>query len=208
MILASLANIFAHMDTNLALIIAQYGAFAYILLFLIIFLETGLVVTPFLPGDSLIFAAGALAAQGLLNLALVFILVSFAAILGDTTNYWIGKYLCSKVSNWKYVNQDYLSKTHKFYERYGGKVIIFARFIPIVRTFAPFVAGVGEMSYTRFLGYNIIGGVLWAALFVFLGFWFGNLPMVRNNFSLVIIAIIVLSLIPAIIEFIRSRKKH
>jgi membrane-associated protein len=207
MILNTIIQFFLHLDANLAAIVASYGTVAYLLLFLVIFLETGLVVTPFLPGDSLLFAAGTLAAQGLLNVFVLFVLVSLAAILGDTVNYWIGKYVGKKISKSKYIKKENLAKTQHFYEKYGGKTIILARFIPIIRTFAPFVAGIGEMNYLRFISFNIIGGILWAFLFVFAGFFFGTLPFVKNNFTAVILAIIVISLIPAIVEYVRSRRK-
>lgn len=196
------------LDKNLVLVIQAYGILVYPLLFLIIFLETGFVITPFLPGDSLLFAAGTIAAKGLLSLIILFFILITAAILGDTVNYWIGSYLGDKVSKSRFVNQEYLKKTHNFYEKYGGKTIIIARFIPIIRTFAPFVAGIGKMSYFRFLAYNIIGGVLWVSFFLFLGFFFGNLPFVKNNFALVIFAIILISLIPAIVEYVRYKTRR
>ena len=178
------------------------------ILFLIVFLETGLVVAPILPGDSLLFAAGAFAALGALDVGLLFFLLVAAAILGDTLNYAIGHYLGPKVFHYeksRFFNPDHLRKTHAFYEKYGGKTIIIARFIPIVRTFAPFVAGIGAMNYRRFLAYNVVGGFLWVAICLFAGYFFGNLPFVKKNFSLVILAIIVISVLPAVVEYLRHR---
>jgi membrane-associated protein len=196
-----------HIDQYLGEILAQYGALTYVILFLIIFCETGLVVTPFLPGDSLLFAAGALADDGGLRIAVLFVLLSLAAILGDTVNYWAGAWIGPRVfrENVRFLNRQHLLRTREFYERHGGKTIILARFIPIIRTFAPFVAGIGTMPYARFLAYNVFGGILWVALFVFGGNLFGSLPVVEANFSLVILAIIVLSILPAVIEWLRGR---
>ena len=199
-----------HLDAHLSELIQSYGAWTYGILFAIIFCETGLVVTPFLPGDSLLFAAGAFAARGDLNVVLVFVLLSAAAVLGDTVNYWIGKIIGPKVFNKeksRIFKKAYLDRTHAFYEKYGAETIIIARFVPIVRTFAPFVAGIGRMSYLKFISYNVIGGIGWVAVFTFGGYFFGNIPFVRKNFSLVIIAIIVISLIPAVVEVLRHRKK-
>lgn len=201
-------DFFLHLDNKLEDIIKNYGLWTYLILFLIIFCETGLVVTPFLPGDSLLFAAGTFAAGRGLNVWLLFILLSVAAIIGDTVNYWIGHYIGPKVfykENVRFLNKKHLERTHEFYERYGGKTIIIARFIPIIRTFAPFVAGVGSMTYWRFITYNIVGGILWVGICVFAGFFFGNIPIVKNNFSIVIIVIIFISVLPVIIEFIRHR---
>jgi membrane-associated protein len=201
-------DFFLHLDRHLSEVINTYGAYTYGLLFVIVFLETGLVVTPLLPGDSLLFAAGTFAAQGSLHVGLLFVLLSVAAILGDTANYAIGAYLGPKVFHFpksRFFNPEHLRRTHEFYEKYGGKTIIIARFIPIIRTFAPFVAGIGAMSYARFLAYNVIGGVLWVAICVFSGYFFGNLNFVRKNFSLVILAIIVISVLPAVVEFLRHR---
>jgi membrane-associated protein len=189
-------------------VIQSYGVWTYLILFLIIFCETGLVVTPILPGDSLLFAAGAFAATGAFHVTWLFVLLSIAAVLGDTVNYWIGKYLGDKIENngnIRFINREYLNKTHQFYERHGGKTIIIARFMPIIRTFAPFVAGVGKMNYFRFISYNIVGGILWIASFVYGGYYFGNIPMVKKNFTLVILAIIFLSVLPGIIEYMRHR---
>jgi len=201
-------DFFLHLDQHLAEVIQQYGRTTYLILFLIVFLETGLVVTPILPGDSLLFAAGAFAALGHLRLWPLFFLLCVAAILGDTVNYAIGARIGPKVFSYsksRFFNPEHLKKTHEFYEKYGGKTIIIARFVPIVRTFAPFVAGVGQMSYRQFIGYNVIGGVLWVSICVFAGYFFGNLPFVKKNFSVVILAIIVISLLPAVIEFLRHR---
>ena len=203
-------DLFLHLDKHLAEVIAAYGGYTYGLLFAIVFLETGLVVTPILPGDSLLFAAGTFAALGSLDVWVVVGLLSVAAILGDTVNYGIGKYLGPKVFHYpksRFFNPEHLKKTHAFYEKYGGKTIIIARFVPIVRTFAPFVAGIGAMTYGKFLAYNVIGGVLWVAVCVFAGYFFGNLPFVKNNFSLVVLAIIVISILPGVFEFIKHRRE-
>ena len=203
-------DFFLHLDRHLAEVIQAYGTWTYALLFAIVFLETGLVVTPILPGDSLLFAAGSFAALGALDVSLLFVLLSVAAILGDTVNYAIGHYLGPKVFHYersRFFNPDHLRKTHRFYEKYGGKTIIIARFVPIVRTFAPFVAGIGAMTYWRFLAYNVIGGVLWVAVCLFAGYFFGNLPIVKKNFSLAIIAIVILSVMPAVIEYVRHRRE-
>ncbi len=201
------ADIFLHLDVHLNQIVQQYGTWTYLILLLIIFCETALVVTPFLPGDSLLFAAGALAAGGALKVEWLIALLSVAAIAGDALNYGIGHYLGPKVltSNRRFLKREYLDRTHRFYEKYGGKTIIIARFVPIIRTFAPFLAGVGSMTYVRFASYNILGGILWIALFVVGGFFFGNLLFVKNNFTLVILAIIFISILPGIIEAWRQR---
>jgi membrane-associated protein len=206
--LETLIDLFLHLDKHLNEIISQYGTWTYLILFLIVFCETGLVVTPFLPGDSLLFAAGAIAALGSLNVFWLFVLLSTAAIIGDTVNYWIGAWLGPKVfhrENVRFLNKKHLERTHKFYEKYGGKTIIIARFVPIVRTFAPFVAGIGTMSYWRFITYNVVGGILWVAICLFAGYWFGNQPFVKRNFSLVIIAIVLISVMPMVWEFVRHR---
>jgi membrane-associated protein len=195
-----LIDIFLHLDQHLSAVITQYGAWTYGLMFFIIFMETGFVVTPFLPGDSLIFAAGTFAALGSLNVWVLFILLAVAAVLGDTVNYWIGHYLGDRAYNIKWIKKEYLDRTHAFFEKHGGKTIFLARFVPIVRTFAPFVAGVGRMSYSYFFSYNVFGGIIWVALFTFAGYFFGNIPFIRDHFSLVIIAIILISLLPMLIE--------
>jgi len=203
-------DFFLHLDRHLAEVIQAYGTWTYGLLFTIVFLETGLVVTPILPGDSLLFAAGSFAALGALDVRLLFVLLSVAAVLGDTVNYAIGHYLGPKVFHYersRFFNPEHLRKTHRFYEKYGGKTIIIARFVPIVRTFAPFVAGIGAMTYLRFLAYNVIGGVLWVAVCLFAGYFFGNLPIVKKNFSLAIIAIVILSVMPAVVEYVRHRRE-
>ena len=198
-----------HIDQHLTELAAQYGVWIYGILFLIIFCETGLVVMPLLPGDSLLFAAGSIAAIGKMNIHLMVVLLIIAAILGDAVNFVIGKYFGEKLfsnPNSKIFKQSHLQKTQQFYAKHGGKTIILARFIPIVRTFAPFVAGMGHMSYHHFLAYNVIGGVLWVTIFSYLGYFFGNLPIVKDNLSLVLIAIIVLSILPGIIEIIRHKR--
>jgi membrane-associated protein len=203
-------DIVLHVDRYLDALIQQFGPWIYVILFLIIFCETGLVVTPFLPGDSLLFALGALAAKGSLELSWLIGLLIVAAILGDTVNYWIGAKLAPRIfrgENVRFLNRKHLERTHEFYERYGGKTIIIARFVPIVRTFAPFVAGMGHMTYRRFMSFNVIGGVVWIVSFLVLGFLFGNHPLVKKHFSLVILAIIILSILPGVIEFYRERRK-
>jgi membrane-associated protein len=207
-ILHSLINIFLHLDRHLSVAIQNYGAWTYLILFLIIFCETGLVVTPFLPGDSLLFAAGTFAASGSMQVELLFPLLSLAAIGGNTVNYWIGYRMGPKVfqkKNVRFLNKEYLDRTHRFYEKHGGKTIVIARFIPIIRTFAPFVAGVGFMTHWRFTFYNVTAGIAWVGLFLFAGYYFGGLPMVRNNFSLAIVAIIFVSVLPGLVEYLRHR---
>jgi membrane-associated protein len=208
-----LFDVVLHLDRYLGAIIAEYGFWTHLLLFVIIFCETGLVVTPFLPGDSLLFAAGTFAALGSLDLASLMISLSVAAVGGDTVNYWAGCIIGPKVfssSRSRLLNKDHLNKTHRFYEKYGGKTIIIARFIPIIRTFAPFVAGIGSMTYIRFITYNITGGVGWVLILILAGYFFGNIPVVRNNYSLVILAIIVISVLPGVIpaigEFLKRRQ--
>ncbi|HZD58625.1 MAG TPA: DedA family protein [Anaerolineales bacterium] len=202
-------DLFIHLDEHLNLVIQTYGTWTYLLLFAIIFLETGFVVTPFLPGDSLLFAAGTFAGLGSLNVGLLYVLLSLAAILGDTANYWIGHFIGPRAftGNVRFLKKEYLDRTHEFYERHGGKTIILARFIPIIRTFAPFVAGVGKMSYGHFIAYNIVGGLSWVALFTFGGYFFGNLPFVQENFTFVVMAIILISVLPGVFEFLKSRAR-
>lgn len=205
---AGFIDIILHLDKHLDTIIRSYGMWTYLLLFLIIFCETGLVVTPILPGDSLLFAAGTFAALGSLDPAWLIISLSVAAVLGDTANYWIGSTVGPKVfhrENSRLLNKEHLKRTHEFYEKYGGKTIIIARFVPIIRTFAPFVAGIGSMTYSHFIAYNVIGGVGWIAILVLAGYFFGNIPVVRQNFSLVILAIIIISILPGVIEFVRQK---
>jgi membrane-associated protein len=202
-------DLFLHLDAHLATVIQNYGGWTYFFLFVIIFCETGLVVTPILPGDSLLFAAGAFAALGSLNVAWLFGLLSVAAILGDALNYTIGLFMGPKVftqTNSRIFKKEYLERTHQFYEQYGGKTIIIARFVPIVRTFAPFVAGVGKMTYWRFASYNIVGGVLWIAVCLAGGYLFGNIPIVQKNFTLVLLVIIFISILPGLIELLRQRQ--
>ena len=212
-LLLNLVNIFIHLDEYLGEIIRDYGVWSHGILFVIIFMETGVVVTPFLPGDSLIFAAGTFAGMGDMNVWLVFILLSAAAVLGDTANYWIGHYIGPRAFSGSvpFLKKEYLDRTHAFYEKHGGKTIILARFVPIIRTFAPFVAGVGAMTYSHFISYNVIGGVIWVALFTFGGYFFGQLPFVQDNFSFVVIGIILISVLPAVYEFgkewLANRKK-
>ena len=209
--IGDLVNYVLHLDKHLSYILEYCGVWCYPLFFLVIFAETGLVVTPFLPGDSLLFALGTFAAIGSLDITWVWAILTAAAILGDNANYAIGKYLGSvilkKEGAW-FLKKEHIERTHRFYEKYGSKTIVLARFVPIVRTFAPFVAGVGRMSYTTFFTYNVVGGLLWVSLFVFGGYFFGNIPVVKNNFSIVIFAIIFISVLPAVIEVIRqSRRK-
>jgi membrane-associated protein len=207
-LLKTLLDIFLHIDKHLSELIQNYGLWTYLIMFTIIFLETGLVVTPFLPGDSLLFAAGTFAALGTLDMMWLIVILSIAAIAGDTVNYWIGAYVGPKVfhkEKVRFLNKEYLDRTHQFYEKYGGKTIIIARFVPIIRTFAPFVAGIGSMTYWRFISYNVIGGVAWIVLCALAGYFFGNLPIVKENFSLVILAIIIISILPGIIEYLRQR---
>ncbi len=191
-----------HIDVHLGQLIATYGLLTYVILFVIIFVETGVVFFPFLPGDSLLFAAGAFSALGSLNPWLVFGVLSVAAVLGDTSNYWIGHIFGPKIP----IKKDYLDKTQNFFTKHGNKTIFLARFVPIVRTFAPFVAGIGKMDYKRFISYNLFGGIAWVGLFTFAGYFFGNVPFVKHNFSLVIIAIILVSILPMILHFLKSLK--
>ena len=206
---AKLIDIALHLDKHLSALIQSYGLWTYLILFIVIFCETGFVVTPFLPGDSLLFAAGSFAALGALKVSWLFIILSAAAILGDTINYWIGHALGPKVfraESSRFFKKEYLDRTHAFYEKHGGKTIIIARFVPVIRTFAPFVAGIGRMSYGKFLSYNVIGGVSWVAIFVFGGYFFGNIPFVKRNFTLVIFMIILISMLPGLVEYIRHKR--
>lgn len=201
-------DIILNLDIYLNEIIAYYGIWSYLILFLVIFCETGLVITPFLPGDSLIFVIGALSAGGEINITIITLILIAAAILGDTVNFHIGKFLGPKVFNKPkipFLKKEYLIKTHEFYERHGGKTIILARFIPIIRTFAPFVAGMGEMNYIKFISYNIIGGIVWVLTFVLGGYFFGNIQYVKDNFTMVIFAIIFISILPAIITYLKEK---
>ena len=202
-------DFFLHIDKNLIVIVANFGGWSYALLFAIIFMETGLVVTPFLPGDSLIFAAGALSASGALSVVVLFIVLVVAAFVGDTVNYWIGHYIGPKAfeGNHRLLKKEHLHKAQRFYEKHGGHAIVLARFVPIVRTFAPFVAGVSRMSYRHFVFYNFFGGLLWVSLFLFTGYFFGNLPFVKDNFELIVVVIIFISLVPMVVEWLHSRKE-
>jgi len=202
-----LIDFFLHLDVHLENIINQYGVWTYAILFLIIFMETGFVVTPFLPGDSLLFAAGTFAALGSLNVWLLILLLMIAAIGGDTVNYWIGHYLGDRAYNIKWIKREYLDRTHAFFQKHGGKTIFLARFVPIVRTFAPFVAGMGKMSYGYFFSYNVFGGIVWVFLFTLMGFFFGNIPWVKRNFEIVIVAIILISVVPAVWEALKARRE-
>ncbi|MDQ7842135.1 MAG: DedA family protein [Armatimonadota bacterium] len=208
--LPELIDFVLHLDRHLDAALTQYGTLTYALLFGIVFLETGVVVTPFLPGDSLLFAAGALAARGSLDPVLLLVLLTAAAILGDTVNYWIGALVGPRVfraERARLFRRDHLERAHRFYETYGGITVVLARFLPIFRTFVPFVAGIGRMTYHRFLTYNVAGGILWVSLFVVGGYYFGNLQVVRDNFTLVILAIILISLLPASLETLRHVRR-
>lgn len=209
-LLHSFIDFILHIDVHIQELTSVYGAWTYAIFFTIIFCETGLVVAPFLPGDSLLFAAGAVAASGSLDSLWLFAILSAAAILGNTLNYWLGYYvgpIVMRKRSIRFINMQYLDRAHKFFEKHGAKTIVIARFVPIMRTFAPFVAGIGFMTYGRFMTYNVIAGVAWVGLFVFGGYFFGNIPAVKGNFPLVIVAIIVISTIPAVIEFLKHRKK-
>jgi membrane-associated protein len=210
--LHNILDFFLHLDEHLRVMIQTYGFWIYLILFLIIFIETGLVVMPFLPGDSLLFAAGSFCALGDMNLGIVLLSLSIAAVLGDGINYYLGKKLGLRVLQWQIkgkqlVKQKYIDQTHTFYEKHGSKTIVIARFVPIVRTFAPFVAGIGEMSYTSFLKFNLIGGITWVLGLTLLGYFFGTLPFVQEHFELVIFAIIGISLVPMLVELIRAKTK-
>jgi membrane-associated protein len=208
-LILKIVDFILHIDVYLSDIISRYGAWTYGLLFLIIFMETGFVVTPFLPGDSLIFAAAAFSARGALNPWLLFVLMAIAAFAGDTANYWIGYAIGAKAytGEVKWIKKDYMERTHTFFEKHGGMTIFLARFVPIIRTFTPFVAGVSKMPYGYFITWNLIGGITWVATFTLLGFFFGNIPFVQKNFELVIIAIILISLVPAVLQAVKARKE-
>ncbi|WML34138.1 DedA family protein [Clostridium sp. OS1-26] len=208
-IIGAFINVILHLDKYLNVILQNYGMWTYAIIFLIIFCETGLVITPFLPGDSILFATGAIASMGALDIFTLFIIFYIAAVVGDTLNYRIGKKIGKKIlekEDIKYVNKEYLNKAHRFYERNGSLTIVLGRFIPIIRTFVPFVAGVGEMNYTNFIVYNMAGGFVWVSIFLWGGFFFGNLPFIKNNFSYVLVAIIVISLIPAAVTLIQEKR--
>lgn len=208
-IIKNFINYFLHLDHSISAVTAHWGAWTYVILFIVIFCETGLVVTPFLPGDSLLFVLGALSADGNLQLTILILVLSAAAVSGNMVNYSIGSALAERVIRRQHiplVKQAYIDRTHEFFEKYGGKTIVITRFVPIIRTFAPFLAGVGSMPYGKFTTYNTVGGVLWVLVGTLSGFFFGNLPFVRKNFSLVILAIVVISLIPAALEFLKHKK--
>lgn len=211
-IIKYLIDLFLHLDEHLSVIIQDYGTWTYLLLFMIIFMETGFVVTPFLPGDSLLFAAGTFASPALgsaLNVWVLWGLLCLAAIAGDTINYWIGHYIGPRAfsGDIRFLKKEYLDRTHEFYEKHGGKTIVLARFVPIIRTFAPFVAGIGAMSYGRFITYNVLGGIAWVTIFTWGGYFFGTLPFVQENFTLVVLAIIFISVIPIIVEAVKERTR-
>ncbi|CAN5485457.1 DedA family protein [soil metagenome] len=206
-------DFFLHLDTHLNQLVDQYGIWVYLILWLIIFCETGLVITPILPGDSLLFALGAMSSgeDAKLNIVLLVILLIFAAVLGDAVNYAIGHYFGPRVFRYKgsrFFNKEHLLRTQRFYEKYGGKTIILARFVPIVRTFAPFVAGIGNMQYPRFAIYNVFGGAIWVVSFLLAGYWFGSTPLVKSRFHLVILGILVVSVLPMVFEFYRARRQR
>ena len=208
-LIGAFVDVILNLDTHLSSLVNQYGLLTYAILFGIIFAETGFVVTPFLPGDSLLFAAGAIASLGSLNVAAIIVVLILAAVLGDTVNYWIGHFFSKKIVDnpkIKFINQEHIDKTEQFYKKYGGKTIILARFVPIVRTFAPFVAGVGTMEYNKFILYNVIGGSLWITLLTMLGYLFGNMPFVKENFHYAIFAVIALSLVPIAYEYIQHKR--
>jgi len=203
-------DIALHLDKYLSVLIQQYGLWTYAILFVVIFIETGFVVMPFLPGDSLLFAAGAFAALGAFKVGWLILVLAAAAVIGDTVNYWVGHFVGPKIfhkEKARFFKKEHLDRTHAFYEKHGGKTIIIARFVPIIRSFAPLVAGIGRMSYGRFFAYNVVGGVGWVLLLVGVGYFFGNIPLVKNNFSLAIMAIIAISTVPIVIEYLRHRKK-
>ena len=207
--LMMLVDMVLHVDKYLNAIAADYGTWTYFILFMIVFCETGLVVTPFLPGDSLLFATGALCGGGVLDPNIIFVLLVSAAIIGDNLNYWIGRRVGPAVfeqDKIRFFKKEYLLKAHAFYEHHGGKTVILARFVPIVRTFSPFVAGIARMTYARFLAYSVFGAVVWVAFFVYVGYFFGNLPFIKRNFSVAILVIIVISVLPGLIEYLRHKR--
>lgn len=209
--LARFIDLFVHLDVHLNSIIQTYGTFTYAILFLVVFCETGLVVTPFLPGDSLLFAAGTFAAQGSLDVRLVCVLLIVAPFLGDNVNYWIGYFIGPKIfhkDKVRFLNKKYLERTHAFYEKHGSKTVIIARFIPIIRTFAPFVAGIGRMPYWRFISFSLVGSIAWVTAFVLGGYFFGNIPIVKANFTIAIFVIIFISILPGIIEYTRHKLRQ
>ncbi len=209
-LIASFFDVLVHLDQHLTALVGKYGVWIYAILFLIIFCETGLVVTPFLPGDSLLFVAGTVAAAGGMDVHLLVVLLIVAAILGDTVNYGFGHYLGPKVFHYEdsvWLNRRHLDRAHEFYERHGGMTIVIARFVPIIRTYAPFVAGIGAMTYRRFLAYNVGGAVLWVVSLTYAGYFFGNIPIIKQNLTLVVIGIIILSILPGVVEYLRHRAR-
>jgi membrane-associated protein len=209
-IIKTIIDIFLHLDKNLIDIIDKFGIYSYLLIFSVIFMETGIVIFPFLPGDSLIFAAGTIAAIGALKIIPLYISLLLAAFLGDTANYWIGHFIGPRAfsMNNRFLKKEYLEKAQAFYDKHGGKAIVLARFVPIVRTFAPFVAGIGKMNYPKFISYNFLGGFLWVTLFTFLGYFFGNIKFIKDNFHYGIVVIILVSLIPIVLEFIKEKRSN
>jgi membrane-associated protein len=201
-----LIGIFLHLDKHLSTVLQTFGGWTYALLFFVIFLETGFVVTPFLPGDSLLFAAGTFAALGDLHLAWLFLIMAGAAILGDTVNYWVGHAIGERAYSGqvRFVKKEHLDRTHVFYEKHGGMAVVLGRFVPIIRTFVPFVAGIGAMTYPKFISYNILGGIAWTGLFLAAGYFFGNIPIVKENFTFVVLGIIAVSVLPMVIEFVKT----
>lgn len=198
-----------HLDKHLSILIQNFGIWTYLIIFIVIFCETGLVVTPILPGDSLLFGLGYFAAIGALQIEVLVVLLSMASIIGDTVNYSIGKFIGPKIfhqDNVRFLNKDYLNRAHQFYEKHGGKTIIMAKYVPIIRTYAPFVAGIGRMTYRRFISFNVVGGITWVSIMTLSGYFFGDLPFVKNNFPLVVLTIIFISILPGIIQYIRQRK--
>jgi membrane-associated protein len=206
----NVVDLFLHLDKHLNYLVEGWGLWCYAIFFMIIFAETGLVVTPFLPGDSLLFAIGTLAVSGTLDVVQLFFILSLAAILGDSANYAVGKYfgaaILKREGKW-FIKKEHIERTQHFYEKYGAKTIVLARFVPIVRTFAPFIAGIGKMHYPKFICYNVVGGVLWISIFIFGGFFFGNIPVIKRNFTLVILAIIIISVMPAAFEVVRNMRR-
>jgi membrane-associated protein len=209
-IISGLISFILHIDVHLGELISTYGSLVYGILFIIIFIETGLVFTPFLPGDSLLFAAGAFAAIGSLNVFFIILLLATAAVLGDTVNYWIGHFFGDRILAHPKspINHEHIEKTNHFFTKYGGKTIFLARFVPFVRTFAPFVAGIGKMSYGKFISYNLLGGIVWVSLMTLVGYFFGNVPIIKHNFSLAVMGIILISLLPIAYEYISRRLNH
>ncbi|TNF69611.1 MAG: DedA family protein [Gammaproteobacteria bacterium] len=203
--ITSIIDFVLHLNVHLKELVEQFGSWSYGILFLIIFLETGVVFAPFLPGDSLLFAAGSIAVFTHINVHLLIFLLIIAAFVGDTCNYWIGHWFGEKILEKKWIKRQYIDKTHEFFERHGGKAIVIARFVPVIRTFAPFVAGLSDMSYRKFMIYNLAGAILWVVLVTYAGYFFGNVPIVKENFTIVIFVIIILSIMPAVFEFIRHK---